>query len=262
MTPDIARRAGRTLLDAWNARQRITGLPADVRPGTVADGFAVQQAILDLSGDRRAGWKIAATSKAGQAHIGVDGPLPGTLLAARFRDAPTTFSLAGNGMLVAEPEFAFRMGRTLAPRAQPYSVAEVLAAVDTLHPGIEVPDSRYEDFVKAGGPQLIADNACACWYALGRAVTADWRAIDLSQHPVTAYVNGRVAGEGSGANVLGDPRVALTWLANALSGLGMPLSAGEVVTTGTCVVPVAVAPGDTVRADYGVLGGIEVGFEA
>ena len=37
---------------------------------------------------------------------------------------------------------------------------------------------------------------------------------------------------GHGKNVLGDPRVALTWLANELRGLGIPLRAGEVVTTG------------------------------
>ena len=59
-------------------------------------------------------------------------------------------------MLVIEAEFAFVMGRTLAPRATAYSVAEVLDAVATLHPAIEVPDSRYDDFVKVGGPQLIA----------------------------------------------------------------------------------------------------------
>ena len=38
---------------------------------------------------------------------------------------------------------------------------EVLAAVATLHPAIEVPDSRFDDFTIVGAPQLIADNACA-----------------------------------------------------------------------------------------------------
>jgi hypothetical protein len=38
---------------------------------------------------------------------------------------------------------------------------------------IEVPDSRYNDFVKVGAPQLIADLACACWYALGPAASTD-----------------------------------------------------------------------------------------
>ncbi len=261
MTADAAQRAARLLLDTWTAGGRIAALPEDCRPRDDAAGFAIQQSILALAGDRRAGWKIAATSKAGQAHIGVDGPLPGTLLQSRFRDAPATISLKHNQMLVAEAEFAFRMARTLSPRAEPYGVAEVLDAVATLHPAIEVPDSRYDDFAKVGGPQLLADNACACWFALGAATTADWRGIDLSKHGVTASIDGRAVAQGSGANVLGDPREALAWLANKLSSLGTPLSAGQVVTTGTCVVPVAVAPGETVSADFGVLGRIEVRFD-
>jgi 2-keto-4-pentenoate hydratase len=64
-----------------------------------------------------------------------------------------TVSLAGNRMCVAEPEFAFRLGRRLAPRAQPYSVAEVLDAVDALLPSSEVPNSRFADFARAGEPE-------------------------------------------------------------------------------------------------------------
>ena len=62
------------------------------------------------------------------------------------------------------------------------------------------------------------------------------------------------------ANALGDPRVALAWLVNELSGLGMPLDAGQVVTTGTCVVPVPVVPGDEVRASFGAFGNLTVRF--
>ena len=74
-------------------------------------------------------------------------------------------------MRVAEAEFAFRMGVDLPPRPQPYSVDEVLAAVATLHPAIEVPDSRFDDFTIVGAPQLIADNACAHLFVLGPAAT-------------------------------------------------------------------------------------------
>ena len=82
-------------------------------------------------------------------------------------------------------------------------------------------------------------------------------------------VNGRPSGFGTGFlvsprlfltnhHVLGDPRVALTWLANELSRLGIPLAAGQLVTTGTCVIPMAIAPGDRVRGDFGSLGAVSV----
>ena len=60
--------------------------------------------------------------------------------------------------------------------------------------------------------------------------------------------------------MLGGPALALAWLANELSGLGITLRAGEVVTTGVVTTPLPVAPGEVVRADFGGLGRIELAF--
>ena len=65
---------------------------------------------------------------------------------------------------------------------------------------------------------------CAHRYVIGAATTADWRALDLAGHKVLAVMNGVMVREGVGSNVLGDPRVALTWLANELSRHGMQLA--------------------------------------
>jgi len=170
--------------------------------------------------------------------------------------------LGANHMKVAEPEFAFRMARTLPARAAPYALDEVLAAVDTLHPAIELPDSRFHDFSKVGAAQLIADNACAHYFVLGPAAPEGWRFEDLAEHSVTGSVAGKLRREGKGANVLGDPRAALTWLANELSRLGIALAAGQVVTTGTCLAPLPVEPTDHVFADFGTLGSVELRFRA
>jgi 2-keto-4-pentenoate hydratase len=253
--------AAATLWQNWQQRTRIDGLAGHARPEDRAEGYAVQSEIVKLSGQRIVGWKIAATSQAGQRHIGVDGPLAAPLLGNRVIQDSTTvpvFSMAGNIMKVAEAEFAFRFRTPLPRRDMPYSTAEVLAAVESLHPAIEVPDSRYNEFAKVGAPQLIADMACACWFALGPAASADWRSRDLVTHQVTAYINGRQVAAGSGANVLGDPRIALTWIANELATFGNGIDADQFVTTGTCVVPPAVAPGDRFKADFGDLGSVEV----
>jgi 2-keto-4-pentenoate hydratase len=204
------------------------------------------------------GWKIAATSAAGQKHIGVDGPLAGALLAARLHRNGATVPLGNSLMCVAEAEFAFRLARDLPARTAPYTQDEVMAAVDALHPAIELPDSRYADFVHAGAPQLLADCACANYFVLGEAVAADWRTVDLSKHAVRAYVDAQLVQQGSGANVLGDPRIALTWIANELGANGRALRAGQIVTTGTSVVPVAIKVASQVRADFGVFGAVEV----
>ena len=173
-----------------------------------------------------------------------------------------TVPFGANRMRVVEAEFAFRMGRDLPPRATPYQTSEVLDAVAELHLALEIPDSRYADFVTAGGPQLIADNACAHRFVIGPQAPASWRQIDLAAHRVVGRVGDRFECEGSGANVLGDPRIALTWLANELSSLGVTLAAGQTVTTGTCVTPMAIEPGDVVAADFGDLGRVGCRFTA
>ena len=249
--------AARTLWSTWQANQHIDALPVECRPATRIEGYRVQAQVARLSAQKVFGWKIAATSKAGQQHIGVDGPLAGRLLEKRVFPAGATVSMANNIMNVAEAEFAFRMGRDLPPRKTPYSLDEVIAAVASMHPAIEIPDSRYRQFVSVGAAQLIADNACASYFVLGPATVADWRQHNLAPHSVTAHVNGKLVREGRGENVLGDPRIALTWIANELSLVGDMLRSGETITTGTCIAPAAVAAGDHVVADFGEFGRVE-----
>lgn len=252
--------ASELLWSHWQDGKRLPALPAQVRPATRAEGYAIQAELEKRSAEALYGWKIAATSIAGQQHIGVDGPLAGRILAERVRDAASPLPFGANAMKVAEAEFAFRFGRDLPPREKPYVIEEVLAAVDTLHPAIEIPDSRYEDFVTVGAPQLIADNACAHDFVLGDATTADWRKMDLAEQTVKGIVAGRIERDGKGANALGDPRIALTWIANELSQLGIALKAGQVVTTGTCVIPLPIEAGDAVTADLGPIGRVSIRF--
>jgi 2-keto-4-pentenoate hydratase len=244
----------------WREGTRIDALPPELRPADRAEGYGVQALLEGHSRAPLFGWKIAATSAAGQAHIGVDGPLAGRLLAERVIEEGGVCVLGDNLMKVAELEFAFRMADDLAPRDTPYSQDEVLARVATLHTAIEIPDSRFNHFERAGLAQLVADNACAHHFVLGAAITADWRALDLAQQKPRAFLNGSFHAEGLGANVLGGPVTALTWLVNELSRYGMTLKAGQVVTTGTCVKPVAIAVGDVVAGDFGDLGSVSVSF--
>jgi 2-keto-4-pentenoate hydratase len=250
--------AATILWSTWSASTRIDALPERCRPRSREDGYAIQAAVAAAADAPTIGWKIAATSIAGQKHIGVDGPLAGRLLGNRvmFDRSPVPF--VNNVMKVAEAEFCFRMARDLPPRSAPYSVAETMEAVASAHPSVEIPDSRYEDFATVGAPQLIADTACACWLAIGAAFPDDWRAIDLPGHRVDVFLGDRHAASGTGEAVLGDPRIALAWLANEVGRHAGGLKDGDYVTTGTCVAPVAIRGGDRVTADYGALGKLAV----
>ena len=258
MTPDKQQAACDLLYRHWREGTRLENLPEDLRPENRAQGYAVQSCIEAYTDKPLFGWKIAATSVAGQNHIGVDGPLAGRLLAERVIPDGGSCVLGNNLMQVMELEFAFRMGRDLPPRTEPYTEAEVLDAVASLHPAIEIPDSRYKHFATVGAGQLIADNACAHRFVLGPAAPDHWRSLDLAAHRGHASKNGAMAGEGVGSNVLGGPVTALTWLANELSRHGLTLAAGQVVTTGTCLIPLAIAAGDHIEGDLGSLGRVSV----
>jgi 2-keto-4-pentenoate hydratase len=260
LSTDAITAAADLLWRHWTSATRLPQLPPEIRPASRADGYAIQSGLVTLFQQPIVGFKIAATSVAGQQHIGVDAPLVGSLMANRVLPSGSAVSLAGTHMRVAEAEFAFRFARDLTPRGGPYNVGEVLDAVGDLQPTIEIPDSRFDDFARVGAPQLIADNACACWLVVGASVS-DWRGIDLVAHTVEGFLDGAPMVKGTGANVLSDPRAALTWMVNERCTYGTGVRAGDLVTTGTCIVPVAIGPGQRFRADFGALGSLEVSFE-
>lgn len=217
----------------------------DLRPRDVTAGWAVQQDLLRLAGPG-AGWKVAASSLAGQRHIGVAGPIAGPLTSAGLRASGSV--VPRTAMASVEPEFAFRIGTDLLAGGWPYSRGTVLAAVDGILPAIEVPDSRFTDPASIGEPQLIADLACAAHVVLGEPM-ADWRFEDLKERQVQIRVNGRTVQVGVGANALGDPCDSLVWLVNAVTRHGCPVLAGEIVLTGAAAPPHTVSSGDFVSCE-------------
>ena len=238
------------LWQAWTTGERLAGLPELLRPRTLTEGFAAQQRLSERAGPSY-GWKLAATAPAGQAHIGVDAPLPGVLF-ERFRHAAGDVVPSGGlHMAVAEAEFAFLMGSAVDAGA---SRAELRAAVTAVHCAVELPESRFDDFVAAGAPSLLADAACAGRLVLGPEIEGALDR-DLAATPTTLQVDDESA-TGSGASVLGDPWAALAWLADTLPQHGVRLEAGALVTTGTTTVPVAIRAGATVRASFGDGGGL------
>lgn len=261
--PVAAKEASDILIAHWQKGTFLKGLPSHLRPATITQGYEIQSNLESISKSPLWGWKIAATSAHGQQHINSDRPLAGRYLAERVTPYGEKPSLEGNHMRVAELEFVFRVGKDIAPRqGGNWEMQEVMDAVDALFMGSELPDSRFEDFVAAGPAQLIADDACADRFILGPEVKADWRNTDLASHEVRGWVKGQEdkVFEGKGSNVLGDPRIAMTWIANELGKYGVTLKKGQYITTGTAIVPIPVKPGDSIVLDYGNFGKMEIEF--
>src|SRR5207245_11796441 len=93
----------------WRAGTKLDALDDWLRPSDRTEGYAIQAAIERYSATHLFGWKIAATSEAGQKHINVAGPMAGRILAETVIPDGGTASMAGNELRLAGPEFAFRM---------------------------------------------------------------------------------------------------------------------------------------------------------
>ncbi|MEY2801234.1 MAG: hypothetical protein RL513_818 [Pseudomonadota bacterium] len=257
---DTTTQAASLLAGAWLSGQHLQELPADSRPATRADGYAVQAQWPAIAG-RIGGWKIAATSVAGQKHIAVSGPLAGPVFASRVVRDGATVSLANNRMRVAECEIVFTFRRALDPRPQGWTLEQVLTEVAQVMPGIEVPDSRFLQFERAGEAQLIADCACCNGMVLGTPLDPAGRLASLANLQVQARVSDGRTPQGVGSNALGDPLQALLWFVNEMGATGQRVEADHFLTTGACVTPIPVEPGHSVQADFGWLGRIGVRFD-
>ena len=254
-------KAARLIWDSWESGNKINDFPRNISPKSRKEAYEIQKNLEYYSNMSVIGWKIAATSLEGQKHIGVSGPLAGRILKDKVFQPNDEIDFGNNKMAVAEPEFAFKIGKTLEPKKIEYFLEEVMQAVDTLHLSIELPDSRFKNFSSIGEFNLIADNACAHQFVIAPPNQNNWRMIDLSKHKVVISNSNNVHHQGVGSNVLGDPRIALTWLVNELSKNNITLDKGMIVSTGTCAKPIPIKIGDTIKADYGKLGSISVNLK-
>ena len=249
--------AAKLIWNSWENGKKIETLPDKIMPYSRNEAYEIQKQIEIFSKNTILGWKIAATSKDGQNHIGVSGPLAGRIFKEKVSNPSSVIALGYNKMKVAEPEFAFRIGSLIKPNKTLFTSEEVMELVDSLYLAIEFPDSRFNNFSSVGELNLIADNACADQFVISSPIDKDWKKIDFSNFKLSIS-NSKFSYQGIGSNVLGDPRIALTWLVNELSQNNIVLEKDMIVSTGTCSKPIPVVTGDIVTANFGELGEISV----
>jgi 2-keto-4-pentenoate hydratase len=247
------------LRDAERDRRPVAPV-TEIWPGLdVDDAYAVQRANVQrrvAAGAVVRGHKVGLTARAMQEMLGVSQPDYGHLLDDMF--------VADGGATPAErycaprvePEVAFVLDAPLDGRG--CTVADVLRATAFVVPALEIIDSRIADW-RIALADTIADNASSAGVVLGARTTAV-DGLDLATLGVVLRRNGEIVETGAAGAVLGNPVLAVAWLANTLHGLGAVLDTGHVVLPGSCTRAVEVGPGDAVRADFDVLGGVSVEF--
>lgn len=265
LSPDDIAAAAEQLYDAEKNRVQIAPLTLDHPEMDMDDAYAVQKAWVDrkiADGRQVTGYKIGLTSRAMQMAMNINTPDFGVLLddmafadgakirAADFTDPRIEVELA---FVLKEPLFG-----------EDVSIEQVLGATDYVVPALELiaarshrvdPDTGYTRTVF----DTIADNAANAGYILSNHQFAPDE-IDLRWSGAMLYLNGEIEETGLAGGVMGHPAHGIRWVCKRFAPHGIGLQPGQVILAGSFTRPVVVNAGDTIRADYGPLGTIEVEF--
>ena len=247
MTPDQIDRAAGALATARNGAA-IAGLPADAIPQSEADSYQVQDAVRAKLGEKIGGWKVGISPFGGH--------FAAPIYASTVVPSPAALPARGFKIIGIECEIGFRFNKPLPTRAQPYSREEVLAAA-SLHPTIEVVDSRYQDFRSLDRLLVLADNFSNGGLVYGPAASG-WEGMDLVHPPIEVTADGKPFAECTGLRA-GNPIDLCVAAVNHASNRG-GVAVGTVITTGTHTGLVFTEPGVKIAADFGKLGRVEVSF--
>ncbi|WP_448188920.1 2-keto-4-pentenoate hydratase [Azospirillum sp. sgz301742] len=244
--------AAERLLTARRTRAWLAALPDDARPRSEAEADAVQDAVARRSGPQVA-WKVGARTPVGE-------PFRAPLNAATVWPGASVLPADAVQFIGLEAEIAYRFDRDLPPRDLPYAADEVYAAIGSIHPAIEIVDTRFTAF---GGTDALSHRADqmnhgALIVGAGR---RDWRAFTPVTQPVRLEIDGAVASEGIGGNTAGDPLRLLVWLANVGTRTLGGIAAGQIVTTGSCTGTIFAKPGVAATASFPGLGAVSVTVE-
>jgi len=232
------------LAEAWRT-STLVDLPPELVPRDAAEAYRAQSALVERLVPRLGpivGWKVGAPSPSAE-------PNAAPLLADLVQPSRARFGAARLHVRGLEAELAFRFGRDLPPRASAYDEAEIAGAIQSLHPAIELVDSRLRDWQAAPPLARLADTQSNGGFCFGPAIP-DWRGVDFLAQKVFLIVDGRAAAEAQGGNAAGHPLRLLVWLADHAARLGRGLKAGDIVTTGSHTPLIFAHSNSTAVADF------------
>lgn len=257
--PSALERLALDLAAARREGRQIAALPAALLPTSHDDAYRVNAMVAAALGWEPLGWKIAGTTAAMREKLGLSGPIYGRTFRRFACTSPARFRAADLLDPLVECEFFVTLGRDLPARAEAWSMAEVTAAIDSVHAGIEVAECRFPAAALPALAGILADGSASGRYVFGDPIP-DWRQ-GLAGVPVRLEVDGTLRRSGSGADVMDDPLRPLLWLAEERRRWGDGLRAGETVSTGSMTGMLPIRAGQSVRVTFGAAAVIEIAFE-
>jgi 2-keto-4-pentenoate hydratase len=248
---DRLHQAAEILLEARRILKPIDDLPPAVRPKTLEEAYFVQDVMLQALG-KGGGWKVGAPKPEAT-------PLCAPMPLEGFAASGQSIAMQFRRLRGVEAEIAFRMGKDLPPRSVPYSRDEVVEAIASCHPAIELLESALLDPDAAERLTSIADLQSNGGFVHGEALE-DWQSIDFGKQSAEMNVDGFVRVTGGKNAAGGDLLRLVVWLANEAQPRTGGLLAGQWITTGSWTGKILADSGSTVVARFPHLGEVRVHF--
>ncbi|WP_203650180.1 2-keto-4-pentenoate hydratase [Secundilactobacillus yichangensis] len=206
--------------------------------------YRVQRQLTADKNEAVGGYKVSLTSKQTQDMFDSDCPLYGAQVKSHFVKSPHDVKASDVMDPLAEVEMMFTAKEDLSASDS----LEDLFHKTTVAPAVEVPDSRFSDwFPSLSKYMVMADAAVGGYVVYGEENDADRlfeKPEDLANVTCELFHDGKKLKDGQASEVLGNPLNSLQWLVKKLDEQGMPLKAGQRVSSGTFLLPESLTKGE------------------
>lgn len=253
LSPLDAASLAERLNQAWARGARLPAAIASITEE--AEAYAVHDAWMaqmQAQGQRVGGWKVGANSNAEPPGAA---PLPQPCL----RADGSALGLGAASVRGIELELAVRLRHDLMPGDRPARREELLAAIGEVLPVIELVDSRWIEGREAPALARMADLQNHGALILGApAAGVDVESLDLARLHTRLTIDGQTVVDGPSRHTAPDLWRLLGWLAWHAQSRGLPLRAGQVLTTGSCTGLVIAPPGSWIEGELLGLGRVRL----
>jgi 2-keto-4-pentenoate hydratase len=192
-----------------------------------------------------------------RAMVNVDEPDYGHLFDDMYYEMEVPIDVSQMFAPKIESEIAFVLNKEL--KGPGVKVTDVIEATAGVIPSFEIIDSRFKD-PKIKFEDTVSDNGSSARLVLGTNIT-DIKSVDLRTAGLVLEKNGKIIDTAAGAAVMGNPAVAVAWLANKLYKYGITLKPGEIILSGSLTKAYEAKPGDVFTATFSGLGAVKAIFK-